>query len=300
MGLALLITQMMPRVPRRGSFSFPFIPADCSKATPSPLCPSSLANPTMDLQISRGKALLATRGLAQKPRWCWHELPDLHLLLPHSLEAPWLSKCSGNPDNFSRQFHPPYDAQPCLPTRHSHYSFCRQDIKVLPKKTGELEEEKPSSSLESSSCFLQSLLPFPSALFSHFLQPLAFLCHFFSFCLSPASESQGAETQRAVTTAHRGDGGEDAAASGHKLGFLGSQPSIRLLPCPARARRSPRWRQRKVTPPRLFQPQVQFQVWIQPCASTSGLPPLNLWLMSSLSPRAHPFRVSLPSAAFQV
>lgn len=134
LGLGLLITRIMYRVPWRGSFSFPFIPADCSKPNPSLLCPSSLANPTGDLQISQGKALLGTKGLAQKPQRRWDELPDLHLLQPHCLEAPWLSKCSGNPDNSSKQFHPPYDAQPCLPTRHSWNGFCRQDIQVLPKK----------------------------------------------------------------------------------------------------------------------------------------------------------------------
>lgn len=63
LGSALLITQMMYRVPWRGSFSFPFIPADCSKPNPSLLCPSSLANPTADLQISQGKALLGTKVL---------------------------------------------------------------------------------------------------------------------------------------------------------------------------------------------------------------------------------------------
>lgn len=134
LGSALPITQMMYKVPRRESFSFPFIPADCSKPNPSFLCPSSLANPTTDLQISQGKALLGRKGLAQEPQWSWGKLSDLHLLLPHCLEAPWLPKCSGNPDIFSKQFHPLYDDQPCLPTRHSCNSFCRQDIQVLPKK----------------------------------------------------------------------------------------------------------------------------------------------------------------------
>lgn len=178
LGLGLLITRMMYRVPRRGSFSFPFIPADCSKPSPSLLCPSSLANPTGDLQISQGKALLGMKGLAQKPQRCWDELPDLHLLQPRCLEAPWLSKYSGNPDNSSKRFHPPHDAQPCLPTRHSWNGFCRQDIQVLPKKWRVRGGKKPPSSPESSHWLLQPLLPFPSALFSPFLQPLAFLCHF--------------------------------------------------------------------------------------------------------------------------
>lgn len=135
LGLALLITQMLYRVPWRESFSFPFIPADCSKPSPSLLCPSSCANPTVGLQISQGKALLGMKCLAQGPQWGWDKLPDLHLLLPHCSEAPWLSKYSvSNPDNFSKQFHPPYDDQPCLPTRHSWNSFCRQDIQVLPTK----------------------------------------------------------------------------------------------------------------------------------------------------------------------
>lgn len=130
LGLALLITQMMYRIPWRVSFLFPFIPADCSKSNPSLLCPSSLANPTMDWQISHGKALLGMKGLAQEPQWS----PDLHLLLPHCLETPWLSKYSGNPDNFSKQFHPPYHDQPCLPTRHSWNSFAGRTYNCCPKK----------------------------------------------------------------------------------------------------------------------------------------------------------------------
>lgn len=133
LGLALLITEMMNRAPCRENFSFPFIPADCSKPNPSLLCPSNLANPTTDLQISQGKALLGTKGLAQEPQWCWDKLPYLHLLLPHCLEAPWLSKYSGNPDNFSEQFHPLYDDQPHLPTSIHGTASAGRTYKCCPK-----------------------------------------------------------------------------------------------------------------------------------------------------------------------
>lgn len=134
----------------------------------------------MDLQISQGKALLGTKGLAQEPQWCWDKLPYLHLLLPHCLEAPWLSKYSGNPDNFSEQFHPLYDDQPCLPTRHSWNSFCRQDIQVLPKKlrfrggkkpTQQPRKQPPASSIPS---------PFPICSFIYFFLFFRILCHFLS------------------------------------------------------------------------------------------------------------------------
>lgn len=179
LGLGLLITRMMYRVPRRGSFSFPFIPADCSKPNPSLLCPSNLANPTGDLQISQGKALLGMKGLAQKPQRRWDELPDLHLLQPRCLEAPWLSKCSGNPDNSSKQFHPPHDAQPCLPTRHSWNGFCRQDTKCCPKN-GELEGGKNTQQPRKQPLASTTPSPFPIRSFLSFFTATRLSLPFFS------------------------------------------------------------------------------------------------------------------------
>lgn len=188
--MALLITWMTYRVPRRGSFSFPFIPADCSKPNPSLLCPSNLANPTGDLQISQGKALLGTKGLAQKPQRPWDELPDLHLLQPRCLEAPWLSKCSGNPDNSrSNSIHPTVLSFAFPPGIHGT-AFAGRTYKCCPKN-GELEEEKTTQQPRKQPLASSTPSSFPIRSFLSFFTATRLSLPFFSFCLSPASESEG-------------------------------------------------------------------------------------------------------------